>query len=86
MRLRSRRATGDELPGGTEYVPGLGIVRTLGREWRWKLAGEYAVTHRLTGPWYRRVCAACGTRGRCVFGRWSDSVLTAMARRELSGR
>lgn len=86
MRLRSRRASDGDLPFGTEYVPGLGVVSTFSQEQRWQLAGEYAAIHRSTGPWFRRVCAACGTRRRCPYGRWSDDVLTAQARREWLGR
>jgi hypothetical protein len=85
MRLLLRRASGGVLPGGTEYVPGIGVARSVGKEWRWKLAGEYATAHRLIGPWYRRVCASCGTRGRCAFQRWSSATLAA-GTREWRGR
>jgi hypothetical protein len=81
LRLKQISANG-ELPYGMEYVPGLGAVRKLGQEHRWRLAGQYTVTHQLTGPWYRRGCPVCGTRGRCEYGRWADDVLVREARRE----
>jgi hypothetical protein len=50
MRLRARcDGATNELPGMSEYVPGVGVVPTR----RWRLAGEYAARHRLTGPCYR---------------------------------
>lgn len=75
MRLRVREQSA-ELPFDQEYVPGLWIVR---------IAGEYATTHRLVGPWFRRVCVFCATKGRCEYGRWSDDVLIAEVRREWLG-
>jgi hypothetical protein len=84
MRLRVRGQSA-ELPFDQEYVPGLGIVRKLDNRQRWQLAGEYAATHRLVGPWFRRVCALCTTKGRCEYGRWSDDVLIAEVRREWLG-
>jgi hypothetical protein len=81
-----RDDTAYELPALHEYVPGLGVVPKLDDKRRWQLAGEYATTHRLTGPWYRRVCQSCGTRGRCEYGRWSDNILVERARREWLGR
>jgi hypothetical protein len=63
-----------------EYVPGLGVVQKLANVHRWRLAGEYTVTHRLAGPWYRRSCSTCGTRHRCEFSRWADDVLSTKAR------
>jgi hypothetical protein len=87
MRLRAQRSeTAHELPGMSEYVPGLGVVPKLDNTRRWLLAGEYAATHRLTGPRYRRTCRTCGTRGRCEYGRWSDDILIERARREWLGR
>lgn len=85
MRLRVERQS-VELPFDQEYVPGLGIVRKLDRTRRWQLAGEYAVTHQLVGPWFRRVCSSCATKGRCEYGRWSDDVLVAEVRREWLGQ
>jgi len=86
MRLRTQRLS-TELPFDHEYVPGLGVVRKLDTMRRWHLAGGYATTHRLVGPWYRRrVCAACGTRGRCAYGRWADVVLITEVRREWLGQ
>ena len=87
MRLRIQRDDTAYKPHALhEYVPGLGVVPKLDNARRWRLAGEYATTHRLTGPWYRRVCQTCGTRGRCEYGRWSDDVLVERARREWLGR
>jgi hypothetical protein len=87
MHLRAPRDdTPHELPAMTEYVPGLGTVSTLDNTRRWQLAGEYATTHRLTGPWYRRVCQTCGTRGGCEYGRWSNHILIERGRREWLGR
>jgi hypothetical protein len=87
MRLRpARQQTSDELPFDMEYVPGVGIVRKLDQHRRWQLAGESSVTHRLAGPWYRRTRATCNTKGRCEFGRWSDDILIAEARRAWLGR
>ncbi len=87
MRLRGqRRDLAYELPGMSEYVPGLGVVPQLDRTRRWQLAGEYATTHRLTGRWFRRTCESCGTRGRCEYGRWSDGILIEQVRREWLGR
>ena len=57
----------------TEYVPGLGIVPRLPDIRRWRLAGEYAARHRLDGPWWRKVCAVCGTR--CEYAAWASAVL-----------
>lgn len=87
MRLWPARHQADnELPFDMEYVPGRGIVRKLDAHRRWQLAGEYSVTHHLTGPWYRRTCPACGTKGRCEYGRWSDDILIAEVRRAWLGR
>jgi hypothetical protein len=87
MRLRiQREGTADELPPMHEYVPGLGVVPKLDDKRRWQLAGEYATTHRSIGPWYRRTCQTCGSRGRCEYGRWSADVLVERARREWLGR
>ena len=78
--------TAYEVPPMHEYVPGLGVVPSLNKTRRWQLAGEYATTHRMTGPWYRRACPTCGTRGRCEYARWSDDVLVEQVRREWLGR
>jgi hypothetical protein len=78
--------TSDALPFDREYVPGFGVVQKLENARRWSLAGEYSVTHRPTGRWFRRSCPTCGTRGRCEFARWSDDVLIAKASREWLGR
>lgn len=87
MRVRARRNdTAYELPALHEYVPGLGVVPKLDDKRRWQLAGEYTVVHRTTGPWYRRVCQTCGTRGRCEHSHWSTDVLVERARREWLGR
>jgi hypothetical protein len=85
MRLRTQRPSA-ELPLDHEYVPGRGVVRKLDQTRRWRLAGEYTVMHRLVGPWYRRVCAACGTRGRCGYRRWAGEILLAEVRREWLGQ
>jgi hypothetical protein len=84
-RLARRRAPG-RMPFGLEYVPGRGTVSKLSEAARWRLAGEYATTHRLIGPWYRRVCGVCETPRGCEFGHWADGVLTAKARRDWLGQ
>jgi hypothetical protein len=86
LRWLARGKTYDDLPFGVEHVPGLGAVSKPNEAARWRLAGEYAATHQLTGSWYRRVCARCGTRGGCEFGRWADDVLTAKAGRDWPGQ
>lgn len=87
MRLRLPQTPATiTLPFDQEYVPGLGNVRKLAREHRWQFAGEYTAKHQLTGPWYRRGCPVCGTRGRCEYGRWADDVLVGEARRDWLGR
>jgi hypothetical protein len=85
LRWLVRRAAADGLPFGVEYVPGLGTVAVLGDTTRWRLAGEYATTHRLIGPWYRRSCVRCETKGGCEFGRWAAGVLIARAERDWLG-
>jgi hypothetical protein len=86
MRLRARHdVLAGGLPGMTEYVPGLGVVPKLDKTRCWRLAGEYATTHRQVGRWYRRTCQTCGTRGRCEYRRWSDDILIEQARREWLG-
>jgi hypothetical protein len=85
MLWRSRSAS-ETLPFGVEHVPGIGAVSRLSDTVRWRLAGEYAATHRLVGPFYRRVCDRCGTRGGCEFSRWAADVLTSKARQEWLGR
>lgn len=85
MRLWVQRRSA-ELQFDQEYVPGLGIVRKPDNRLRWRLAGEYSVTHQLVGPWCRRVCAACATKGRCEYGLWSVGVLTGEIRREWLGQ
>jgi hypothetical protein len=74
-RTAMRRLMPKGLPVGAEYVPGLGVVAHLADVERWRLAGEYATKHRRVGPWYWRVCAACGTRSGCQYGRWAQAVL-----------
>ena len=86
LRWRARSKTYADLPFGVEYVPGLGAVSELSKAARWLLAGEYATTHRLVGPWYGRVCAHCGTKGGCEFSEWATGVLTAKARRDWLGQ
>jgi len=81
----ARRQTPERLPFGVEYVPGLGALSRLSEAARWRLAGEYATTHRLVGPWYRRAYAVCGTRGSCEFGRWVGDVLASKVRQEWCG-
>lgn len=68
-----------------EYVPGLGVVRELDSRERWRLAGEYAVTHRLVGSWFHRICASCRTRGRCEYGLWALDILAGRASCEWLG-
>src|SRR5262249_15568030 len=75
----SRRVGHEELPYGTEYVPGHGVVARLTDQPRCQLAGEYRAAHRLLGPWYRRSCVLCGTRAGCHFSRWANGVLTEKA-------
>jgi hypothetical protein len=84
VRLRVQRESA-ELPFDKEYVPGLGVVGKLDRTRRWQLAGEYAAKHQFVGPWYRRVCAVCGTRSRCEYGRWALDILIKKVRREWLG-
>jgi hypothetical protein len=81
-RRLSRRVRHEGLPYGTEYVPGHGVVVRLSDQARWQLAGEYRAAHRLVGPWYRRSCGVCGTRGGCEYGRWANGVLTERTRIE----
>jgi hypothetical protein len=81
-RRLTRLVSHEGLPYGTEHVPGLGAVSKLPDQARWQLAGEYRAAHRLVGPWYRRSCAICGTRGGCEFSRWAIDVLTEKARVE----
>ena len=57
----------------TEYIPGLGVVPRLRDSDRWRLAGEYASTHQLVGPWYRKRCPQCAKR--CEFWRWAQAIL-----------
>jgi hypothetical protein len=79
-----RRSAAGNLASGTTVVPGRGAVY-LSKPERWRLAGEYASTHRLIGPWYGRRCATCDTRGRCDYARWADEVIVGEARREWLG-
>ena len=86
LRLWTPRHHGTGLPVDVEYAPGMGVVRKLDQHQRWQLAGQYAARHVLTGPWFRRCCATCGTRGRCIYRRWAQDVLTEQVRREWFGR
>jgi hypothetical protein len=79
-----RRSAANDLAFGMTVVPGRGVVY-LSKPERWRLAGEYASTHRLVGPWYGRRCARCGTRGRCGYARWADEVIVGEARCERLG-
>ena len=65
-----------------EYVPGLGVVRELDSRERWRLAGEYAATHRIVSSWFRRICSTCRKRLRCEYGSWALGILAERACRE----
>jgi hypothetical protein len=71
---------------GAAQVPGVDAGVWLTEIERWRLAGTYTAVHQLVGPWYRRECSVCGTRGRCAYARWADGVLTEKARRDWYGR
>ncbi len=86
MWLRASRDLATELPFDMEHVPGLGVVKKLDKERRWHLAGVYAARHQLVGPWLRRSCATCGTRGRCEYHRWAEACGTRAARSPSSAR
>jgi hypothetical protein len=76
MRRPGRRRDLVHLLSIVQRVPGVAAEVRLTETERWRLAGEYTVRHRLVGPWHYRICATCGTRGRCAYSRWANAVLT----------
>jgi len=82
LRRLARRLAPGRISSELERVPGAGTAPRLPDPVRWQLAGEYSATHQLTGPWYRRGCGRCGTKGGCPYRRWADDVLAAKARHE----